>query len=71
MNNKHQVIHDFNIFAGAFVDRSGERRKDSAWLEQAAKSPDSRFVSVWGESWRQFTTFSVTTKTTDRKLHQP
>ena len=50
MNNKHQVIHDFNIFAGAFVDRSGERRKDSAWLEQAAKSPDSRFVAVWGES---------------------
>ena len=50
MNNKHQVIQDFNIFAGAFVDRSGERRKDSAWLEQAAKSLDSRFVAVWGES---------------------
>jgi NAD+ diphosphatase len=40
---------DFNIFAGAFVDRSGERRKDLEWLEQAAASPDSRFVPVWGD----------------------
>jgi NAD+ diphosphatase len=40
---------DFNIFAGAFVDRSGERRKDSEWLEQAAASPGSRFVPVRGD----------------------
>lgn len=38
-----------NIFAGAFVDRSGHRRKDPRWLEQAAKSPESRFVPVWGD----------------------
>ncbi len=42
-------MRDFNIFAGAFVDRRGERRKDSEWLEQAAASPDSRFVPVWGD----------------------
>ena len=49
MNNKHLVIKDFNIFAGAFVNRSSERRRDSVWLEQAATSTDSRFVVVWGE----------------------
>ena len=38
-----------NIFAGAFVDRSGHRRKDPGWLEQAANSPESRFVPVWGD----------------------
>ncbi len=38
-----------NIFAGAFVDRSGHRRKDPRWLEEAAKSPESRFVPVWGD----------------------
>ena len=42
-------MRDFNIFAGTFVDRSGERRKDTEWLEQAAASPDSRFVPVWGD----------------------
>ncbi len=38
-----------NIFAGAFVDRSGHRRKDPGWLDEAAKSPESRFVPVWGD----------------------
>ncbi len=38
-----------NIFAGAFVDRSGHRRKDPRWLEEAARSPGSRFVPVWGD----------------------
>jgi NAD+ diphosphatase len=42
-------MQDFNVFAGAFVDRSGERRKDPEWLEQAAASRDSRFVPVWGD----------------------
>ncbi len=36
----------FNVFAGAFVDRSGERRMDAAWLNSAVASPDSRFVPV-------------------------
>jgi NAD+ diphosphatase len=37
-----------NVFAGAFVDRSGERRKDLDWLADAVKSDASRFVPVWG-----------------------
>ncbi len=35
------------MFAGAFVDRSGERRKDDDWLADALESDDSRFLAVW------------------------
>ena len=42
-------MEDHNVFAGAFVDRSGERRKDSEWLASAAAASDSRFVPVWGD----------------------
>jgi NAD+ diphosphatase len=42
-------MQDQNVFAGAFVDRIGERRKDPAWLAAAAVHPDSRFVPVRGE----------------------
>ena len=42
-------MQDHNIFAGAFVDRSGERRKDPEWLARAAKSEECRFVPVWGD----------------------
>lgn len=42
MNDSNQ-----NVFAGAFVDRSGERRKDDEWLAEALESDDSRFVPVW------------------------
>ena len=38
-----------NVFAGAFVDRSGERRKDPDWLAEAVRSADSCFVPVWGD----------------------
>ena len=38
-----------NVFAGAFVDRIGERRKDPDWLEKAIESPDSQFLPVWGD----------------------
>ena len=38
-----------NIFAGAFVDRSGHRRKDEDWLRGAIDSRDTRFVPVWGD----------------------
>ena len=38
-----------NIFAGAFVDRSGHRRKDPEWLQAAVDSPESRFVPIWGD----------------------
>jgi NAD+ diphosphatase len=36
-----------NVFAGAFVDRSGERRKDLDWQAEAIADEESRFVPVW------------------------
>jgi NAD+ diphosphatase len=42
-------VQDHNVFAGAFVDRSGELRKDPEWLARAAKSGECRFVPVWGD----------------------
>ncbi len=42
-------MENHNIFAGAFVDRSGERRKDSEWLASAVISEEARFVPVWGD----------------------
>jgi len=42
-------MENYNVFAGAFVDRIGERRKDPDWLSEAVKSDDSRFVPVWGD----------------------
>jgi len=42
-------VQDHNVFAGAFVDRSGERRKDPEWLGRAARSEACRFVPVWGD----------------------
>ena len=44
-------IENQNVFAGAFVDRSGELRKDADWLTEALTSPDSRFVAVWNETF--------------------
>ena len=38
-----------NVFAGAFVDRIGERRKDPDWLDKAIAAPDSLFMPVWGD----------------------
>jgi NAD+ diphosphatase len=42
-------MEDHNVFAGAFVDRSGERRKDPDWLAEAMSAKDTRFVPVWGD----------------------
>ena len=42
-------MENYNVFAGAFVDRSGERRKDSDWLNEALHDVDTRFVPVWGD----------------------
>ena len=42
-------MENHNVFAGAFVDRIGERRKDSDWLAEAVLSEQSCFVPVWGE----------------------
>ena len=43
-------MDNHNVFAGAFVDRIGERRKDPDWLARAIGSDDSRFVPVWATS---------------------
>ena len=43
------MSEDPNVFAGAFVDRSGERRKDSDWLAEALSNNETRFVPVWNE----------------------
>ena len=42
-------MNEHNVFAGAFVDRSGERRKDEAWLRAAIDADDSVFLPVWGD----------------------
>jgi NAD+ diphosphatase len=42
-------MENHNVFAGAFVDRSGERRKDTDWLAAATNSKNARFVPVWGD----------------------
>ncbi|RLA22237.1 MAG: NAD(+) diphosphatase, partial [Gammaproteobacteria bacterium] len=42
-------MSEHNIFAGAFVDRTGHRREDPEWLATAIESPDARFVPIWGD----------------------
>jgi len=42
-------MENYNVFAGAFVDRNGGRRKDPDWLSSALISENSRFVPVWSE----------------------
>ncbi len=42
-------MENHNVFAGAFVDRNGERRKDPDWLAEAVRHEDSCFVPVWGD----------------------
>lgn len=38
-----------NVFAGAFVDRSGHLRRDDAWLNGALEQDGTLFVPVWGD----------------------
>ena len=42
-------MQDQNVFAGAFVDRVGERRKDPEWQADAITAEDSLFLPVWGD----------------------
>jgi len=42
-------MENHNVFAGAFVDRSGEMRKDADWLNEALTNVETRFVPVWGD----------------------
>ena len=44
-----QEMENHNVFAGAFVDRNGERRKDADWLSEALTDAETRFVPVWGD----------------------
>ena len=39
-------MRDQNVFAGACVDRAGERRKDERWLESAFDDATSIFLPV-------------------------
>jgi NAD+ diphosphatase len=36
-----------NVFAGAYLDRGSERRKDAAWVSRALAASDTRYVPVW------------------------
>jgi len=47
--NRSTVLENHNVFAGAFVDRSGDRRKDTDWLNKAVVSEEARFIPVWGD----------------------
>ena len=47
--DRQKLTTDPNVFAGAFVDRSGERRKDPDWLAEALADAHTRFVPVWGD----------------------
>ena len=42
-------MSEANIFAGAFVDRAAEKRKDDDWLASATSQPGSLFLPVWGD----------------------
>jgi NAD+ diphosphatase len=44
-----EFVNGHNVFAGAFVDRSGYRRQDAAWLKSALAAEDTVFVPVWGD----------------------
>jgi NAD+ diphosphatase len=36
-----------NVLAGPYIDRVAQRRKDAAWLDQAANDPHALFIPVW------------------------
>lgn len=40
-------MNGHNVFAGAFVDRSGHRRRDSQWLQEIFSTPEACFAPVW------------------------
>jgi len=42
-------MNSHNIFAGAFVDRSGHRREDPDWLAATIASAKARIVPVWND----------------------
>ncbi len=48
-NNESRKMNGQNVFAGAYVDRSGHLREDPAWLRAAIDDASSHFVPVWGD----------------------
>ena len=40
-------MNGHNVFAGAFVDRSGHRRRDPDWLARAVSNEEAYFAPVW------------------------
>ena len=42
-------MEDHNVFAGAFVDRNTQRRKDSHWLDTALLHENTRFIPICGD----------------------
>lgn len=36
-----------HLYAGPYLDRGGDKRKDAAWIEAALHGPLARFVPVW------------------------
>ena len=40
-------MNEHNVFAGAFVDRSGHLRGDAAWIRDTLTAAQTRFVPVW------------------------
>jgi hypothetical protein len=36
-----------NVYSSSPLDRVGERREDTAWIEQQFHHPDTLFVPVW------------------------
>ena len=43
------MVQQDNIFAGAYVNRSGHLREDPEWLADAVRSNDSLFAPVWSD----------------------
>jgi NAD+ diphosphatase len=40
-------MKEANIFAGVYLDRCAQRRKDSEWLRAALRASTTRFVALW------------------------
>jgi NAD+ diphosphatase len=40
-------MRDANVFAGIYLDRCAQRRKDSDWLRATLRAPSTRFVALW------------------------
>ena len=36
-----------HFYAGQYLDRASDRRKDAAWLAQMLADPQTRYVPVW------------------------